>query len=118
VSRIYDSVLIFGVTERAVRPDSKGRLDLVYEGKHPLIQRGIASGLDWYCRDMTGYGPEREGEVLIYVGRRLSRVDVDAPYGQFSPEELEEALSEAREQLARAGFEQAPAFHHVASHCD
>jgi len=118
MSRIYDSVLIFGISERAERPDTKERLDLVYEGKHPLIQEGIACGLDWYCRDMTGYASHAEGEVLIYVGRRLSRVDVDAPFGQFSSEELEEAVREAREKLAGAGFEQPPAFHHVASHCD
>tara|TARA_R110002072_G_C7884628_1_gene528293 strand:- start:943 stop:1329 length:387 start_codon:yes stop_codon:yes gene_type:complete len=118
VSRIYDSVLMFGITERRECPDPQERLALVYEGKHPLIQQGIACGLDWYCRDMTGYGSHPEGEVLVFVGRKLSSVDVDAPFGQFSPEELEQAVREARGQLAKAGFEQGPAFHHVASHCD
>ena len=118
MSRIYDSVLMFGITERRECPDPQERLALVYEGKHPLIQQGIACGLDWYCRDMTGYGSHPEGEVLVFVGRKLSSVDVDAPFGQFSPEELEQAVREARGQLAKAGFEQGPAFHHVASHCD
>lgn len=119
MSRIYDSVVIFGVAERAVCPDLQERLAVLYEGQHPFIQRGVAAGLEWCCRDMSGYPPPHaEGEVRIYVGLRLSRVDVDAPLGRFSEEAVTRAVADARQRLAEAGFEQAPEFHHVASHSD
>ena len=119
MSRIYDSVVIFGVMERVVCPDPQERLAVVYRGKHPVVQRGVAAGLEWYCRDMTGYhAPHVEGEVRIYVGRRLSSVDVDAPLGGFSEEDLTRAVADARARLAKADFAQVPGFHHVASHSD
>ena len=118
MSRIYSSIVLFGVREQVNFPDADERRGVVYEAKHPVLQRAVESGLDWDCRDMTGYPAYEDGDVLLFVGRRLSLVDVDAPCGGFSEEDVAGAVGDARERLAGAGFAGAPQFHHVADHCD
>lgn len=117
MSRIYSASVVYGIKMKIKVSGYREASDIAI-GEHDLTRNAIKLGLHAECRVMSGYLDYEDGDAYLVVGERLTRADVDDPFGEFEKDTVDRAIKETPEKLKSCGFSGVPQFHLVCDHSD
>lgn len=112
---LFESQVIFGICYPHNEPDKSAILDIMFDGKLPLIQSAIAQDLDFKVLDMSRYSGYQPGDLHIYIGLTISNVGTDLikSIDQQNEGDIFDRINQANSALINAGITDRPYYYHL-----